>query len=126
MLLPTASLPKLMLVGVNVICGCDATPVPLRLMTSGEVGELLTIETLPAALPADAGANFAVNDAVCPAPRVVGVARPVMLKPAPETFACEMEMLADPELVRVTDDVPFAPTITLPKLTFTGFAVRFP
>ena len=94
-------------------------------MTNGEAGELLTIEMLPEALPADVGANFAVNAVVCPAPRVVGVARPLMLKPAPETFACETEMLADPELVRVTEEVPFAPTITLLKLTLAGFAARF-
>jgi hypothetical protein len=95
-------------------------------MTSGEFGELLTMEMLPAALPADVGANFAVNDVVCPAPRVAGVARPLTPKPAPDTFACEMEMLAEPEFVRLMEEVPLAPTITLPKPTFSGFAVRAP
>jgi len=95
-------------------------------MTSGEFGELLTIEMLPVRFPADAGANFAVNEVVCPAVRVAGVASPLMVKPAPETFACEIEMFADPEFVSVIDDEPFAPTITLPKFTFRGFAVRLP
>ena len=95
-------------------------------MTSGEFGELLTIEMLPAELPADAGANFAVKDAPWPAPSVIGTARPFILKPVPDTFACEFEMLADPELVNVTDEVPLEPTKTLPKPTVNGFAVRLP
>jgi hypothetical protein len=123
---PTAAFPKLMTAGFTVSCGCEAMPAPVKPMTSGELGELLTMEMLPVALPDEVGANFAVNDAVCPAPRVVGVASPLMLKPVPDTFACEMAMLAEPEFVRVTDEVPFAPTITLPKPTLGGFAVRLP
>jgi len=49
-----------------------------------------------------------------------------MLKPGPEAFPCVMEILAEPALVRVMDEVPLAPTTTLPKLTFAGFAVRLP
>jgi hypothetical protein len=49
-----------------------------------------------------------------------------MLKPVPDTFAWEIAMLADPEFVNVMDDEPFAPTITLPKFTFKGLAVRLP
>ena len=95
-------------------------------MTRGEFGALLVMETLPVAVPAEVGANFAVKDAPCPAAIVIGVARPLMVKPVPETLACEIEMLAEPELVRVIDEVPFAPTITLPKPTVEGFAVRLP
>lgn len=125
-LLPTAAFPKLRLAGFTVSWGCDATPTPVRLTISGEFGELLTIEMLPLALPAVAGANFAVKDAVCPAPRVTGVASPLVLKPVPDTLACEIEILAEPELVNVTADEPLAPTITLPKVTLNGFAVRLP
>ena len=86
-LLPTASLPKLTLVGFTVICGEDATAVPDKLMTKGEFGELLTIEMLPVGFPAEAGANFAVKTAVCPAPSVAGRVRPLILKPVPATLA---------------------------------------
>lgn len=103
-----------------------ATPVPDKLTTSGEFGELLTMETLPVTLPADVGANFALNVVDCPAARVAGVASPLMLKPAPETFACEIEMLADPEFVSVMEDEVLAPTFTLPNVTLRGFAVRLP
>ena len=123
---PTAVFPKLTTPGFTVSCGCDATPTPAKLTTSGEFGELLTIETLPERFPADVGANFAVNDVDCPAVRVAGVASPLMLNAAPDTFACEIEMLADPEFVNVIDDEPLAPTMTLPKFTFTGLAVRLP
>jgi hypothetical protein len=95
-------------------------------MASGEFGELLTIEMLPVGFPADAGANFAVKDVVCPAVRVAGVASPLMLNPAPDTLACEIVILAEPEFVNVMGDEPLAPTITLPKFTFRGLAVRLP
>lgn len=126
MLLPTDSLPKLMFVGVTVIWGWDATPAPVRLMTSGEFGELLTMEMLPVEFPAVVGENFAVNDVLCPAPSVAGVARPLILKPVPDALACEIETLAEPELVKVTDELPLAPTFTFPKLTVDAFAVRLP
>ena len=95
-------------------------------MTSGEFGELLAIETLPTALPAAVGENFAVNDALCPAPSVIGVAIPLMLKPVPDALACEIEMLAEPELVNVIEEVPLVPTLTLPNPTVSGLAVRLP
>ena len=60
--LPTDTLPKVTLAGLIVSCGCDAVPDPDKAITSGEPGALLTMETLPAALPAVVGANFAVND----------------------------------------------------------------
>jgi hypothetical protein len=95
-------------------------------MISGELGELLTIEMPPVALPAVVGANFAVNEAVWPAAIVAGTASPLMVNPEPDTFACEIEMLPDPEFVNVTDDEPFAPTFTLPKATFNGLGVKLP
>ena len=125
-LLPTASFPKLMLAGFSTSCGWDATPTPVNPMTRGEFGALLTIEMLPVALVPEVGENFAVNDVDCPAPRLEGIASPLMLNPGPKTFTCEMEMLADPEFVNVIDDVPLEPTVTLPKVTFEGVAVKLP
>jgi hypothetical protein len=80
---------------------------------------------LPVALPAVVGANFAVNDVLCPAFSVDGV-RPVMLNPVPDALPCEIATLAVPEFVRVTLTDPLAPTSMLPKLMLAGFAARFP
>ena len=125
-MLPTATLPKETLAGLAPSVELDATPIPDIVRVWGEFGALSVKLMLPDAAPAALGANFAVKDVPCPAARVIGVARPLMLKPVPETFACEIEMLAEPELVSVTDEVPFAPTITLPKPTVNGLAVRLP
>ena len=78
-------MPKAALDGVAAICGC--VPVPVSAIASGEFGALLTIEMLPVALPAVAGANRAVKVAICPALIVKGVAIPLMLKPAPDAVA---------------------------------------
>jgi hypothetical protein len=67
----------------------------------GEFGPLFTIDTLPVTLPAEVGANFAANDALCPAPSVKGVVIPLMLKPVPDAVACEIVRLAVPEFVSV-------------------------
>ena len=95
-------------------------------MESGEFGALLVMEMLPEALPAVVGENFAVKEVDWPAAIVAGVERPVMVKPAPETLAWEMLMLAEPELVKVTVEEPDEPTFTLLKLTAAGLEVRLP
>ena len=46
-LLPTATFPKLRLVGLAVSCDVAATPVPLMAIVVGEVGALLTKDTPP-------------------------------------------------------------------------------
>jgi hypothetical protein len=81
---------------------------------------------LPVAFPAAVGENFAVKDVLCPAFRVNGLARPVMLNPVPDALPCEIATLAVPEFVTVTLTDPLAPTSKLPKLMLAGFAVRFP
>ena len=123
-LLPTAAFPKLMLEGVTVSCGCDATPAPLSAMVNGEFDALLTSEMLPLRAEEEEGEYLAVNVVLWPAVRVEGVARPAMLTPAPEILICEMVMVAEPELVSVTGDEPVDPTFTLPKSTLAGFAPR--
>lgn len=62
---------------------------------------MLTIDTLPVALPAAVGENLAVNDVLCPAVSVSGAVRPVMLNPVPDVLACEIVTLAVPEFVNV-------------------------
>jgi len=123
--LPTDTLPNVTLAGLIVSCGCEAVPVPDKAITSGEPGALLAIETLPVALPAVVGANFAVNDVLCPAVSVIAV-RPVMLNPVPDALPCEIATLPVPVFFRVTLTDSLAPTSRLPKLMLVGFAVRLP
>jgi hypothetical protein len=92
----------------------------------GELGPLFTIDTLPVTLPAEVGANFAVNDVFCPAPSVKGVAIPLMLKPVPDAVACEIVRLAVPEFVSVIVWEPLLPTFTDPKFTVEGAAPSWP
>lgn len=101
-------------------------PAPVNPITIGDPGALLTTEMLPVALPAAAGKNFAVKDAVCPAANVAGRERPAMENPVPDAVACETVTLAVPEFVRVTVADPLLPSNTLPKLMLDGFAVRAP
>src|SRR5580698_9870479 len=121
---PVATLPNAAVVGVAASCAC--VPVPLKLIVVGELGALLTIEMLPLTLPADVGANFALNVVLSPAPKVSGVVNPLMLRPAPDTVALEIVRLAVPEFVNVMDWVPLLPTATDPKLTLEGLAATWP
>ena len=84
------------------------------------------METLPVALPVAEGANCALKVVFCPAARVSGTDKPVMLKPVPEALAAEMVTLAVPELLSVKVCVPLPPTSTLPKLKLEGLAVSVP
>ncbi len=78
-LLPTATLPKLTLVGLAVSCPCR--PVPPSAMVAGDPGALLLTEMVPEVLPANAGANCTANVTLAPVPTVWGRARPLMLNP---------------------------------------------
>ena len=123
--LPTDTLPNATLAGLIVNCACEAVPDPDKPITRGEPGALLVIETLPVALPAAVGANFAVNDVLAPAVNVCA-ASPVILNPVPDALPCEIATLAVPEFLRVTLTDPPAPTSRLPKLILVGLAVRLP
>jgi hypothetical protein len=92
-------------------------------MASGEDGALLVMEMLPAAFPADTGANCAVNVAFCPAGIVNGSDRPLKLKPEPEAVAAVIVTLAVPPFVSVIVCAALLPTATLPKATLAGLAV---
>ena len=120
-LLPTAKLPKLTAVGFAARCGW--VPTPTRLTFKIGFDALLVIVTAPAALPAAAGANFAVKVVVWPAFKVIGPS-PVMLKPVPDAAACEIAIGLAPEFVSVTDWLPLVPTVTFPKETLPGVARR--
>src|SRR3989442_12593413 len=64
----------------------DWAPVPVKGMVLGELGALLTSETLPDALPVVVGANCTLKVLDCPGGRVSGNVSPLMLKPAPVTL----------------------------------------
>jgi hypothetical protein len=98
---PTATLPKLMLAGLMVNCGKACVPAPLKEIVRGEPGALLAIEILPDTLPGEDGANFPVNEVFCPGFRVSGAVNPLALKPVPVALIAEMVAAAVPEFVKV-------------------------
>ena len=120
LLLPKFTLPKLRLVGFAVSRKVAVTPVPLRAIISGELGALLTSETVPVTLPAALGVKTALNVALLPAAMVSGTVRPVMLKPLPDTVAWEIVTLALPALDNLMVCELLVPVITLPKLALVG------
>src|SRR2546425_1070803 len=89
----------------------DALPisVPLRAMVLGELGALLTSETLPDTLPVAVGANCTLKVLDCPAARERGNVSPLMLKYAPSKLSCSMVKMAAPELVKVRFCTPLLP-----------------
>ena len=101
LLLPVFTLPKLRLVGLAARRCVATTPVPLRLIPSGELGALLTREIEPVELVAVAGVKTALKLARFPAAMVNGVVKPLRLKPVPVTLACEMVTLPLPPFVTV-------------------------
>ena len=64
LLLPTATLPKLMLAGLALSAPC--VPVPLSAIVRGEPGAVLVTDTLPTALPVVVGAKVTVKEVVWP------------------------------------------------------------
>ena len=98
---PTVKLPKLTLAGLaSRVPG--AKPVPEIEIVLGELEALLTMLTLPLALPEAVGAKINVRVAVWPLANVAGTERPLMLKPAPVTVASEIVTLLAPVLLSVT------------------------
>jgi hypothetical protein len=118
--LPTASEPKVTAAGFAASWPC--APLPVIEIVVGEFGALLTIEIVPLVLPPAVGANCAVNEVVCPAANIFGVANPVMLNPAPVAVAWEIVRLAEPLLVKVTVCDPVLPVATEPNVTTEGLA----
>src|SRR5207244_10366962 len=86
----------------------------------GRLAAYLPSERLPVTLPAPVGAKATLKLVLCPALRVSGTLRPVMLKPFPEGVACEMVTLPVPELIRVMVWELRVPTATSPKLALGG------
>jgi hypothetical protein len=126
-LLPTATLPKLRLVGFDVSVPETAAPVPERGMFNVGFDAVEVSVTVPETAPAAVGANETLNVAVCPAVSVTGAVMPVRLNPEPLLIATwEMVTLDPPVFVTVSERVCLLPTVTVPKLRLVGLEVSAP
>ena len=83
---PTCTVPNAMTLD-PVVNEPGVTPVPDKPMFSEALLALLTMATFPVALPAVFGAKLTEKLALCPAAIVAGAAKPVMVKPVPDTEA---------------------------------------
>lgn len=81
-------------------------------------------ETLPLKFPEDCGAKVTLKDTFCPGANVTGVVMPEMLKPVPETDACEIVALTPPTLFTVSVCVWFWPICTFVNVKLPGVALR--
>jgi hypothetical protein len=81
-LLPTCTLPNARLAGFGLSVP-SATPVPETGIVKFGFDPFDVIDTDPLTAPAAVGANFTVNEVLCPAFSVIGSVNPAMLNPAP-------------------------------------------
>src|SRR5215467_7587435 len=81
-LLPTVTLPKLRLVGLDPSAP-GVTPVPVRGMVRVGLEALEVMVTEPVALPAAVGVKVTLKVALWPEVSVRGAVMPLMVKPAP-------------------------------------------
>ena len=117
--------PKLKLLGFEPSWPCE-TPVPESGTESVELTASELIVSVPLAAPAAAGVKTALKVALCPALMVAGMPGPVKLNPLPPADALDTVTLTPPVFVTVTGTDLLLPTVTLPKLTLLGLAVREP
>lgn len=94
---PVFTFPNVKLVELSEIVAVAAIPVPLKANALGELGALLTIDTLPEALPVDCGENCTLN--VLVAPGLIDNGKPTELveNPLPVTLNCDIVKTALPE-----------------------------
>jgi hypothetical protein len=122
LLLPTFTLPKLNVDVLSPSKCVAATPVPVMVIASGELGALLNNVTVPFTFPAPFGAKTALNVAVFPAPIVSGAVIPLVLNPFPLTVTDEIATDALPLFVRLIVCELFVPVTTLPNAALVGVA----
>src|ERR1700678_1394078 len=103
-----------------------ATAVPASGIVSCEFAALLTRDSEPVAVPAMAGVNMTGKVKFRPAGIVNESARPAILKPFPETSACEIMMLLRLLLERVIDCELVSPSAPFSKRALAGTAARWP
>jgi hypothetical protein len=112
-------LPKFTLDGVMVSPAC--TPLAVKGITA-ELPCVLVTVTFPVTDSAALGLNVRFTAAFCPGASIMGIDIPLAVTSVALTLICEMVTLVFPLFVTVTlFEVDF-PALTLPKLTFAGFA----
>ena len=84
LLLPTVTLPKLSVVGLDPSVPF-VTPVPVSGIVRVGLDAVDVTTMLPVALAADVGVNVTVKVALCPAVSVTGVVMPLKSNPVPLT-----------------------------------------
>lgn len=122
---PTTTSPKFNVAGVTDSCPC-AVPVPESATFRGELDASETIARLPLTAPVAAGVKLAVKVTLWPDVRVAGKVSPVLEKPEPVTFACEIVTVVPPVLVSVSDRLALPPTCTLPNERLAGLGESVP
>ena len=98
--------------------------MPLREIVAGEFGALLTIDTAPLTVPAEAGAKATLKLVDWPAFRLVGNASPLVLKPLPVALTCVIDKVPVPLLVSWMVCELGEPMVTFPKLALVGVIVK--
>lgn len=86
---------------------------------------MLVKESVPLADPAAVGLKVTVKGTLCPAGTVIGNDKPLTVNEGLLTLLLLIVTLA-PEAVRVPDEVPLLPTVTLPKLSDVGLTASCP
>ena len=120
LLLPTPTLPNAKLPGFATRAVFAATPLPEMARVCGEFGALSANTMLPVVPPAVAGVNVTLKEALCPAPRVAGNARPLIPNPLPVSVARFKLRFTLPLFVSFTVCELLCPTVTFPKLSEVG------
>ena len=106
--------------------GVGCTPIPDKVIETGEFAALLVTLTLPVAPPVAAGAKVTFRVAASPGDKVIPDGIPLTLYPAPEMATLEIARLELPTLVSVTGSVLLLPTFTLLKFKVDALATSAP
>jgi hypothetical protein len=123
--IPICTVPKFMLDGAEVNDPV-VTAVAVSGMASMPFDASLLTDNDPLAAPPEVGVKVTLKEALWPAPSVAGRPGPLIVKPAPETLACDTVTFAVPVLTMVADAFSGWPTCTLPKLMLEGLDVNVP
>ena len=108
------------------VAECAGTPVPDRLIETGELDALLVTVTLPVTPPVAAGAKVTFTVTTCAEVMIWPLETPLAVKPAPEIVTLETVMLVLPELVKVMPRELLLPTVTLLKFKLVVLGVSAP
>ena len=100
---PAKTVPSAIGAGLAVSCPAVVELAPETAMVRVGLEPFDVTVTLPLAFPADSGANFTLNVALCPAVSVAGVEIPLKVNPVPLMPTLEIVTLEPPVLVTVSD-----------------------